>query len=179
MPDDPELEAIRTVNAALAELEDEVAVGRVLRYVAERHGVMMESSRKQQREPNDRKAGEEASEEAGERAGRAETYTEIADLYDAANPKTSADKALVIAYWFQVCLGHSDFNAYEVNNSLKHLGHGLTNSTSTLSNLINRKPRLVMQTQKSGKSAQAWKKYKLTREGVLAVEKLTKPRAAA
>jgi|ERR1051326_5704247 hypothetical protein len=94
----------------------------------------------------------------------------------AASSKSDADKALVAAYWHQVVQGKSDFGAQEVNTSLKHLGHGLGNVTNAFTQLMQRKPRLVMQTHKSGKTRQARKTYKLTREGVLAVERMTADR---
>lgn len=94
------------------------------------------------------------------------TYDEIGDLFAKAEPKIDAERALLVAYWFQTQGGQSDFDSASVNRELKHMGHGSSNITNALTSLMTRKPQLVIQTRKSGKSQQARKKYKLTNEGV-------------
>ena len=92
-------------------------------------------------------------------------YNDFADLYDATNPKTEAEKALVSGYWITVGENKPEFTGQEVNNQLKNLGFRIGNITDALSSLNSRKPTLVMQTSKSGKTRQARKKYKLTKAG--------------
>jgi hypothetical protein len=82
------------------------------------------------------------------------------------------EKVLVVAYWFQVIQGQDDWDSFAINTELKHLGHPSTNITRDLDSLMNRAPRLVLQVRKDGTTKQARKRYKLTREGVRAVEKL-------
>jgi len=93
-------------------------------------------------------------------------------LYEAANPRTEPQKVLVAGYWFQKLRGQSDVDGQQINTELKQLGHGVTNITRTLGSLINKKPQLVIQTHKSGKTKQARKKYRLTAEGIRAVEQM-------
>jgi hypothetical protein len=95
---------------------------------------------------------------------------DIADLYDAANPKTDAKRALIAGYWLSVGEGKTEFTGQAANTHLKNLGHGVSNITVALSQLKGQKPSLVMQTAKSGKSKQARKKYKLTTAGVSEVK---------
>ena len=93
------------------------------------------------------------------------------ELFDAANPGTSVEKVLVAAYWFQVGQKNEDLDSTELNRALKNLGHPSSNITRDLDALINRTPRLVMQVSK-GPTKSARKRYKLTREGIRAVERL-------
>jgi len=55
---------------------------------------------------------------------------------------------------------------------LRHLGYAAGNITSALAQLIGGKPQLAIQTHKSGSSKQARKRYRLTNEGLRAVERL-------
>jgi DNA-binding PadR family transcriptional regulator len=48
----------------------------------------------------------------------------------------------------------------------------VSNITTALSSLIERKPQLVIQTRKSGNSKQARKRYRLTDAGIRAVERM-------
>jgi hypothetical protein len=97
-------------------------------------------------------------------------YNSLAELYDAIQPKTNSDKALVAGYWFQVCQGAESFDGQSVNKELKHLGHGLANITNAIDGLKNQKPALALQLKKSGTSQQARKVYKITVAGIKAVE---------
>jgi DNA-binding PadR family transcriptional regulator len=65
-----------------------------------------------------------------------------------------------------------ELEGFTLNKELKNLGHGVSNITSALDTLMSRKPALVIQTKKSGTSKQARKKYKLTLEGLRAVERM-------
>jgi len=99
-------------------------------------------------------------------------FETFADLYDAANPSTSSDKALVAGYWLQVCRQATAFDGFSANKELKHLGHALTNITNAVEALKNQKPALALQISKRGKSQQARKMYKITVAGIRAVEKM-------
>jgi hypothetical protein len=92
----------------------------------------------------------------------------VAEIFDAADPKTGAEKALIVAYWLQVHQGQDGFSSQSVNKELKNLGHGVANITAAFTDLLEQK--LALQIQKSGKSQQARKVYKLTRKGTLQVE---------
>ena len=100
-------------------------------------------------------------------------FQSLAELFDAADPKTDKEKALVSAYWIQVCQGQPSFEAQIINSSLKDLGHGVANITVSLKQLKDEKPSLVHQIKKAGTSQQARKTYRLTNEGARRVGKMT------
>lgn len=107
-----------------------------------------------------------------------EGFETFAELFDAADPKTNADKALVAGYWLQVHDGVEGLDAQSANKLLKNLGHGLSNVTVALTTLKEQKPALVLQLKKSGSSQQARKTYKVTMAGIKAVKGMTGPEGA-
>lgn len=100
----------------------------------------------------------------------ASTYGSFAELYAAADPKTNAEKALVVGYWLQVCQSAESFTAALANKELTHLGHKLANITDAIDQMKGQKPMLMLQLKKSGSSQQARKLYKVSHEGVKRVE---------
>jgi hypothetical protein len=160
---DAEVKAMFDVVAALQGLDDE-AVGRVLRWALQRYKI----SGKEALLKSSAAAGEPEEEPSGE-PSRFENFHE---LFDAANPASAPEKAMVAGYWFQVVAGQEDFDSQQLNKELKNLGHPSTNITRDLDALIGRNPRHVIQVRKEGKTKQARKRYKLTREGAKAVERL-------
>lgn len=164
---DPEVAAISQVNQALTPLEPEVQQ-RVLRWAAERFNVTLARQAKPPARPD-----QDARQGNGESAGESnQTFADFATLYDAANPQTDAERALVAGYWLQQSNGGQDWDSQSANKQLKNLGHGLSNVTTSLTELMERRPRLVMQTRKEGSSKQARKKYKLTTEGTRKVNQM-------
>lgn len=96
-------------------------------------------------------------------------FATFADLYNAALPETTADKALVAGYWLQTCQSQEHFTGQSANKELLNLGHALTNITNAFSSLKDKRPALAIQVRKSGSSQQARKQYKLTQAGTDAV----------
>jgi hypothetical protein len=105
-------------------------------------------------------------------AGKPGVYQYPAELFDAVRPKTDVEKALVLAYWFQVCQSQPSFTSRQVNDELKHIGYGVGNITRALELLCTAKPALVIQLEKAGKTQQAQKKFKMTHEGVKKVQQM-------
>lgn len=99
-------------------------------------------------------------------------YPSLPDFYAGCAPSMETDKALVVGYWVQVAMDGGEFDAFTVNKELKHLGYKVANITSAFDTLQARRPQLVIQTRKSGSSKQARKLYKLTVEGIRAVERM-------
>jgi hypothetical protein len=104
--------------------------------------------------------------------GAPATYAEFHELFDAANPESGVENALVVAYWFQVVQKHAELDSQQLNSALKNLGRPSSNITRDLESLIDRSPRLVIQVRKEGSTKQARKRYKLTIEGIRAVERM-------
>lgn len=101
-------------------------------------------------------------------------YEDFVDLFDATQPNTAAEKVLVTAYWFKTNNNQETFTSQPINSALKDLGHGISHMPSALSALESQQPALVRQMQKSGKSQQARKTYKITDAGLKAVEAMIK-----
>jgi hypothetical protein len=154
---DPELQAMSDIGSALVKLTDEDSRIRVLRWVAEKYTptvIGSTVSARQLPEPED---------------DVTQAVTELdhfVDLYDAVNPSTDVDRVLTGAYWLQVLQGHDSWKAFEVNKLLKDTGYGVDSISHKFAAAQEKKPALVRQMSKSGKTRQATKTYKLTSAGV-------------
>lgn len=172
---DAEFSAMQTVFGALRPL-DESAQQRVLDYVSNRFGLAVQprraapsaASEGREEEAEDNRADDDA---AMPPSG-IPSFGSFAELYDAAQPKSQSDKALVAGYWLQQSQGGESFDSFSVNKELKNLGEGVPNITSALDTLKGQKPALVLQLKKSGKSRQARKTYKVTVAGLKNVENM-------
>jgi hypothetical protein len=160
---DLEFAAMRTVYSALEPLDDD-ARARVLAYVASRLEIGVAAPVIKQA---DTVVVDEAATPSPTSAPKFNTF---AELFSAASPKSSADKALLAGYWLQVCEGAQNFDSASANKILKHLGEGLANVTNAIDTLKNQKPQLALQLRKSGTTQQARKTYMVTAAGTKAVE---------
>jgi hypothetical protein len=165
---DVEFETMHSVYSALSQL-DEDARGRVLDYVTSRLKIAS-VAKPAKTQSVDREQEDEAESPTIVEQGATAKFASLAELFDAAQPSTTSEKALVAGYWLQVCLASDSFDGFSVNKELKHLGEGLANVTSAIDTLKAQKPALALQLKKSGKSRQARKVYKITVAGVRAVE---------
>jgi hypothetical protein len=138
--------------------------GRVLRWAAERFGVptLPGSAEKQQKT---RLTGTEE-------AGAPDLPDDVGEFFAQASPTSESLRALALAYWVQERQGKGEFDSQSVNDQLKHLGHGVSNITRALDDLKRRRPQLVIQIEKKGKTKQARKKYKVTAAGKTEVERM-------
>lgn len=165
MPNDPEVEAISSVVQALADLPED-AQSRVLQWAAQRYNIAVSTK---SRTPAVEAAGDSEDGPEGDEDAGSSAFPHFADLFDAVNPTTDTDRALTGAYWFQVVKASPSFQAQQVNNVLKDVGHGVENIARALAHLQERSPALVRQLSKSGRTKQARKTYKLTTAGVAAI----------
>jgi hypothetical protein len=156
---DLELDAMGAINGALDALEPP-AQQRVLQWAAAKFDVALAPARA--------KTGGAPAPEEGEPA----EFTEVGDLMHAAQPVAGPENALVVGYWFQQIQANDTWTGGQINSTLKNLGLPLANVTKTLDSLRKRKPALVMQVGKTGRSRQARKDYKLTTAGVAAVNQM-------
>jgi hypothetical protein len=164
---DQEFDATRAVYNALEPLEDD-ARERVVKHVA---GILEINA--MMNSPEVKPPAEEpkpAEDQIVQPAAGTPTYATFAELFDAADPQTASDKALVAGYWLQVCQQADSFDGQSANKELNHLGHKLGNITNAISALNALRPSLAIQLAKSGSSQQARKKYKITVAGVEAVK---------
>lgn len=166
-----ETEAISAIAKAMQGLEPDEAE-RVLRWAVARY--VGDSWSK---DPANTRGGRDDVPTSGADQVSAAEYARISDLMDAAGPGTGVEHALVGGYWFQIVQGQESFNGQEVNSELKDLGHGVKNITDTFQSLIDRKPPALRQIQKSGKTRQARKLYRLTDVGIKTVEAMIRGEA--
>lgn len=157
-----EVDAMRQVSAALEPLAPDQQ-GRVLRWAAERFALPLAPA-------GDGRQG--THQERTVNGGGGEQPQDPGEFYAQATPESEPERALVIAYWVQEVRGDGEFDAQSVNTQLKHLGHGVSNITRALDELKARRPQLVIQVQKSGKSKQARKRYKVTSAGKTEVKRM-------
>ncbi len=154
-----EIEAMSTISTALSEL-DQDAVRRVLQWANQLFQVKTPIAIT-------------PTADSPEPLVPAENqYAGIPELFNAANPTTGLERVLVVAYWFQIQEGVDDWDSFQINKELKHLGYPSGNITRDLDTLMARSPRLVIQVRKEGKTQQARKRYKLTIEGVKTVRNM-------
>lgn len=153
---DEEVKAMSEVNSVLSRLSLEAAE-RVVRWAAARYG-------------SGTIGDPITSLRIARGMGIQGAYGDFSSLFEATDPQTESKKALVAGFWFQTVRGQPDFDALQVNAELKNLGHGLSNVTRAFNALMAERPQLAIQIRKSGKSMQARKKYRLTAEGLRAVE---------
>lgn len=103
---------------------------------------------------------------------QARVFDTFAELYDAANPRTNGERALVAGYWLQVCQEADSFAAASAQKELNDLGHKIPNITSAIDSMKSQKPMLLLQLKKSGNSRQARKLYKVSHQGVTRVQEM-------
>jgi hypothetical protein len=167
MPD-AEIEAMSKVADALGNLEEDEC-GRVLRWAVERYGITIPRMRggKVQEDDEDRDDDLDDDLEGENGGGGSENlrFEHFAEFYDAADPKTDAERVLVASYWAQVDQGKTTFGSLELNKILKDLGHGVGTINKAMSANIKKKPALILQVARGGSAQQARKKYKLTEAG--------------
>jgi hypothetical protein len=169
-PAQKEFDAMKIVYEALEPLEDD-ARERVVKHVA---GMLEISVVMKPGKPDP--VVSEADQDSGDAATVAAAATSVpafknfAELFAAADPETTAHKALVAGYWIQVSEGNPSFEGQRANKELAHLGHKLANITNAVDTLKAQKPALVIQTKKSGTSQQARKTYMVTHAGIEAVK---------
>jgi hypothetical protein len=112
-----------------------------------------------------RRTGSEGAETEGDA-----DYADASEFLEAAGAADAANRVLAVAYYHQMILNEGDWASMTINNDLKHVGHPVANITTTFDRLMKRRPALVRQVKKSGKTKQARKLYSLTAEGQRAVQ---------
>lgn len=159
---EPELKAMSDVYQVLKDLKPE-AQQRIINWVLEKFSLSTVSS---SQIPTQKSFTQEQIMEMG-----FESFNTLADVFVKITPANDPEKVLIAASYLQ-SKSDSDLTGREINKELNHLGHGVGNITNAISSLINRNPRLMIQTRKEGKTKQAQKKYKVTVEGINAAKKM-------
>ena len=166
--DQIETSALQAVLAALRPL-DQKARCRVLDYASSVFEIAPSTAGKSRAGENLPATGR------GEGGSMSEGHPEadfdgFAKLFDAFQPVTNVERALIGGYWLQVCQGAASFDAQSINKELRELGHPVENITRAFDGLKGQTPSLAYQLKKAGKSQQARKLYKITEAGIKLVE---------
>lgn len=171
--DDPELAAMAAIVEAFVDLEDQ-ARARVIRWATDKYALHVVSKSTDNNRVNETASSSANinSDPASAPPVTASKFNHFAELFDATSPKTEAQKALIAAYWVQVINEAPQFTASNLTKELKNLGHSIGNITRALSNNQDKKPSLVIQLGKSGKTRSSHKTYKLTTEGIKSVDSM-------
>ena len=162
MSEDKELAAMAAILKALDGLDEETCV-RVLRWTAERKGAVL--GEPEANVGNNKPRNDAGGSSDGNTDQSPSQFNSFAELFFASGPQTAADKALTAGYWLQCIQGEEDFSGAAVNKELQNVGEALSNVTDAFNQLMAKKPKLAIQTRKSGKSKQSRKLYKLTEPG--------------
>ena len=161
---EPELKAMNDVYNALKNLEDE-AKQRVIQWVVGKFSLITPI--------RDLKEPDQDLDDNGIISEKdLSSFESVADVFADAKVKTQPDKVLVVGAYLQQKKGGGEITGREINKELNQLGHGVKNITIAISSLIKKKPQLMIQTRKEGKSKQAQKKYKVTSEGFSVANKM-------
>lgn len=155
---DPELKAMSDAYLALKNLDDN-AKARIIVWLQKKFNLKNESVSNPKKNITDGPF-------------ELESFESIADLFAKASPQTNPEKILVVATYRQVVEGKKELTSRMINDELKHLGHGNPWITGTIDVLIKKKPALMIQIRKSGKTQQAQKKFRVTNEGIKAVQEM-------
>lgn len=174
---DPEIESISKCHDALKTLDDE-AKKRVIQWLVNKYELSKTSFSHVIPEPQKQSGNLISTSPAVIDIPNPmshisiEDYDDLAEFFAILSPSSDWEKALIVATFLQVKNGLGDFKGFDVNKKLKNLGHGVSNIASTLTACIDKKPQLILQLRKEGKSKQAQKKYKVSTEGINYVKKL-------
>lgn len=165
-----EFAAMGSIAATLKKLPEE-ARGRVLEY-------MMKLFAKDQLIVTKPAPAREYDDPADEptKTAAPQSFADFPALFGAAAAETRSgtERALLAGYYLQVVMGESDFDAFNANKELRHVGYEASNITRDFDNLMSRTPSLILQTKKLGNTKQARKQYRLTHAGIKAVEEMLK-----
>lgn len=173
---DPELQAMQALLSAPGPLEAD-ARERVITWVIGRYEMPPMRSRKTGHKDESEGCDDASGQQQSAAANGTTNFNSLAELFAAVAPQTNGQKALVVGYWLRKSEGIDEFESQRVNTALKHLGHGISNITAALDELKSTKPALAIQLRKSGTGRQARKKFKITHEGLNAVDTMINGKA--
>jgi hypothetical protein len=173
MEDDREIQAMSTVNAALKELTEDERY-RVIQWVANKYVQNTAPLKLANPTVGGTPAGViEAAvedEEIDENREHVMTYDTFAEMLDASNAGTDAERFLIAAFWVQVTKEQPTWKSFEVNKLLKDTGKQISNIGNALRDVSKKsktQAALVVQVSKnSSSSGKGSKVLKLTSEGI-------------
>lgn len=169
---DSELEALNKINEAIKDLQVDERV-RVVAWLINKYSIHSGHPVNIPVTPKNLSDGGDFEEEINEgNDPEIVSFGSAAELLAKCNTKTSAEKVLVVAAYLQAKNPKQDLTGYEINHTLKNIGHKVSSVNIFAGLLMAKKPQLMIQTKKHGTSQQARKNYRVTDEGMKEVERL-------
>ena len=148
---DPELESMAKMNDALETLSEEQR-RRVLLWALDKFQVPLGNSIKVVN-----------SKESVPRQLGSTEFADLASLFEACDPTSDREKALIAGYWLQLSSSGKEWDTESANEELKELGHGINNIALAVHGL---KPKFVLQTKMQSEDGKKRKQYRLTTLGM-------------
>jgi hypothetical protein len=161
---DKELNAMNTALSALSDLEQD-AQKRVMSWLQERLKITAPESNPPMTPGNPPVKNLPTASQTS-----IASFSSLAELLSQANTKTDLQRVLIAAAFEQEHKQKKELTGREINQELQHVGYRSTNVTRSIDSLKAKKPKLMIQTKKEGSSKQAKKKYRVTVEGIKAVQ---------
>lgn len=180
MVQDPELIAMSQTFEALKNL-DKGQVGRVIRWVKDRFGVLDAVTELKVPTPDQPVVADTPQppaavapeapvaappEPKGPHKKGLMDYDTVMDLFADAEVKKVSQKILLMAAFLQERQSFKEISSYDINFRLKRLNQGVQNISSSINGLLNRKPEVMVELERSGSSKQARRKFRVTIEGL-------------
>lgn len=93
-------------------------------------------------------------------------FETVLDLFSAASVKKSTSKVLLMAAYLQERHNYKEIGSYDINFRLKRIGYKVTNISSLINGLLNRKPHLLVQVGTEEHQKRGRRKFQVTVEGL-------------
>jgi hypothetical protein len=98
-------------------------------------------------------------------------YESIADLFAAANLKRATAKIILMAAYMQERLNFKEMTSQDITNRLKRVDKSIRNVSVSISNILLKKPPVMIAIKKEGDAMQGRRKFRVTNEGVALARK--------
>ena len=166
MKDDPEIQAMIKCGEILTHLQDATRA-RVVSWLNERFSCPPDTTQPP------KNAHTSPPEPAHQAPANDEPLTEqFVAVFNRAAPETDSDKVVIAAWFVSEKQGEKEFTSYSIGQMLTAQGHHLSNVSQTVAQLVKKKPALLHQVRKSGKTKQARKLLSITEAGKDAATKM-------
>jgi hypothetical protein len=93
-------------------------------------------------------------------------YDNFEELLLFSNAKTNAAKVLLAAAYLQEKKNFKEFGSYDISGLFKSIGEEVNQPSSSLNNLMSKKPPLLFQTGTHGPGFKSRRKFRVTEEGL-------------
>ncbi|MCP5051216.1 MAG: hypothetical protein GY940_28885 [bacterium] len=93
-------------------------------------------------------------------------FDTVLDLFAESEVKKSTAKVLLMAAYLQERHSYKEISSYDINFRLKRIGYKVTNISSLINGLLNRKPHLLVQVGAEEHQKRGRRKYQVTKEGL-------------